>query len=94
MKGQDGTSVTSASRRGMSPHTVSSQSRPDSKSRAGIPHYNLKPRCWKNGAAPDHGVPAWIALDVTDHLDGAEVAALALQSYRHFALKRMLQQLT
>jgi len=26
--------------------------------------------------------------------DGAEVGALALQSYRHFALKRMLQQLS
>ncbi len=40
------------------------------------------------------GHNGWIALDVTDHLDGAEVAALALQSYRHFVLKRMLQQLT
>jgi hypothetical protein len=39
---------------------------------------------------PYMGHNGWIALDVTDHLDGAEVGALALQSYRHFALKRML----
>jgi len=43
---------------------------------------------------PYMGHNGWIALDVTDHLDGAEVGALALESYRHFALKRMLQQLT
>jgi hypothetical protein len=40
------------------------------------------------------GHNGWIELDVTDRCDANEVAALALQSYRHFALKRMLQQLS
>jgi predicted DNA-binding protein (MmcQ/YjbR family) len=39
------------------------------------------------------GHNGWIALDVTKAADPAEVEALALQSYRHFALKRMLQHL-
>jgi predicted DNA-binding protein (MmcQ/YjbR family) len=39
------------------------------------------------------GHNGWIALDVTDRCDIEEVTALALQSYRHFALKRMLQNL-
>jgi predicted DNA-binding protein (MmcQ/YjbR family) len=39
------------------------------------------------------GHNGWIALDVTAACDGVEVAALALQSYRHFALKRMLDSL-
>jgi len=39
------------------------------------------------------GHNGWIALDVTSECDSDEVAALALQSYRHFALKRMLQNL-
>jgi hypothetical protein len=42
---------------------------------------------------PYMGHNGWIGLDVTEHCDAAEVAALALQSYRHFALKRMLQRL-
>jgi hypothetical protein len=42
---------------------------------------------------PYMGHNGWIALDVTRDLDAAEVSALALQSYRHFALKRMLQKL-
>jgi hypothetical protein len=40
------------------------------------------------------GHNGWIALDVTNDCDPDEVAALALQSYRHFALKRMLQSLS
>lgn len=50
-------------------------------------------------ADPRHEIPAymghngWIALDVTKHLDHAEVQELALWSYRHFALKRMLREL-
>ena len=40
--------------------------------------------------APYMGHRGWIALDVTAHCERAEVAGLALQSYRHFALKRML----
>jgi predicted DNA-binding protein (MmcQ/YjbR family) len=39
------------------------------------------------------GHQGWIALDVTDHCDWQEVRALALASYRHFALQRMLKAL-
>jgi hypothetical protein len=39
------------------------------------------------------GHNGWIALDVHDQWDPQEVASLTLQSYRHFALKRMLQTL-
>ena len=39
------------------------------------------------------GHNGWIALDVSADCDPQEVAGLVLQSYRHFALKRMLQQL-
>ena len=37
------------------------------------------------------GHNGWIALDVTERCDREEVAGLAVQSYRHFALKRMLR---
>jgi len=39
------------------------------------------------------GHNGWISLDVTHHCDWKEVRALALGSYRHFALKRMLDAL-
>jgi predicted DNA-binding protein (MmcQ/YjbR family) len=42
---------------------------------------------------PYFGHNGWIALDVAAKCDWDEVAALALQSYRHFALKRMLREL-
>jgi predicted DNA-binding protein (MmcQ/YjbR family) len=42
---------------------------------------------------PYMGHNGWIALDVTERCDSDEVRALALDSYRHFALKRMLAQL-
>jgi hypothetical protein len=42
---------------------------------------------------PYIGHRGWIALDVSAHRDRSEIAALALQSYRHFALKRMLSAL-
>jgi hypothetical protein len=42
---------------------------------------------------PYMGHNGWIALDATDHCDTGEVAVLALQSYRHFALQRMLRNL-
>ena len=42
---------------------------------------------------PYMGHNGWIALDVSTNCDWREVEALSLQSYRHFALKRMLQQL-
>jgi predicted DNA-binding protein (MmcQ/YjbR family) len=48
------------------------------------PRYRIPPYMGHNG---------WIALEVTSKCDPDEVAALALQSYRHFALKRMLQDL-
>lgn len=39
------------------------------------------------------GHNGWIDLDVEDHADWAEIEALLLDSYKHFALKRMLKQL-
>jgi len=39
------------------------------------------------------GHNGWISLDVSKHLDEDEVRELASFSYRHFALRRMLQQL-
>lgn len=42
---------------------------------------------------PYMGHNGWIALDVTRRYDAGEVRALALDSYRHFALKRMLTKL-
>jgi hypothetical protein len=42
---------------------------------------------------PYMGHNGWIALDAGDDCDAGEVAVLALQSYRHFALQRMLRNL-
>lgn len=42
---------------------------------------------------PYMGHKGWIALDVTKSCDAAEIRGLALESYRHFALKRMLARL-
>ena len=43
---------------------------------------------------PDHaGHQGWIALDIEEHFDFDEVQRLALGSYRHVALKRMLRAL-
>jgi hypothetical protein len=39
------------------------------------------------------GPNGWIALDVSRGFDVEELRALALESYRHFALKRMLDAL-
>ncbi len=39
------------------------------------------------------GHNGWIALDVEDQADWQEIRNLALESYRHFALKRMLKAL-
>ena len=52
--------------------------------RTSDPRYAIPPYIGHNG---------WIALDVTQVCDWAEVEQLALHSYRHFALKRMLQEL-
>jgi predicted DNA-binding protein (MmcQ/YjbR family) len=43
---------------------------------------------------PYMGHNGWIALDVSSSCDWKEIEALTLQSYRHFALKRMLTLLT
>lgn len=42
---------------------------------------------------PYFGHNGWIALDVQRECDWREIHGLVLQSYRHFALKRMLQTL-
>ncbi len=42
---------------------------------------------------PYIGHRGWIELDVEDSIDWDEVQSLALKSYRHFALKRMLARL-
>lgn len=52
------------------------------------------------GFDPRYKIPAytgtngWIALDLNNSLDWDEIKQLVLQSYQHFALKRMLAQLT
>jgi predicted DNA-binding protein (MmcQ/YjbR family) len=43
---------------------------------------------------PYMGHNGWIALEVSSSCDWKEIEALTLQSYRHFALKRMLTLLT
>jgi len=48
------------------------------------PRFNIPKYMGHNG---------WISLDVTRRCDWDEVSALALDSYRHFALKRMLAEL-
>ncbi len=48
------------------------------------PRYTIPPYIGHNG---------WIALDVEDDANWQEIEALALFSYRHFALKRMLRAL-
>lgn len=48
------------------------------------PRYRIPPYMGHNG---------WISLDVGSDCDWDEVAGLAVNSYRHFALKRMLQRL-
>jgi predicted DNA-binding protein (MmcQ/YjbR family) len=42
---------------------------------------------------PYFGHNGWIALDVSRHADRREIEALARQSYRHFALKRMIKEM-
>ncbi len=43
--------------------------------------------------SPYTGHNGWIDLDVEDHEDWQEIELLLLESYRHFALKRMLKAL-
>jgi predicted DNA-binding protein (MmcQ/YjbR family) len=49
------------------------------------PRYRIPPYMGHNG---------WIALDISGGCDWDEIAELAATSFRHFALKRMLQQLS
>jgi len=42
----------------------------------------------------DLGMKGWIAVDVSRRLNQRELQPLALESYRHFALKRMLAELS
>lgn len=51
---------------------------------AGAPRYRIPAYTGHNG---------WINLDVEDHADWQEIEGLLLESYRHFALKRMLKAL-
>ena len=46
------------------------------------PRYSIPPYIGGNG---------WINLDVEQHADWNEIQPLLLESYRHFALKRMLK---
>jgi predicted DNA-binding protein (MmcQ/YjbR family) len=48
------------------------------------PRYAIPPYMGHNG---------WISLDVSAKCDWDEIESLALQSYRHFALQRMLREL-
>ncbi|MCB1645303.1 MAG: MmcQ/YjbR family DNA-binding protein [Pseudomonadales bacterium] len=48
------------------------------------PRYRIPPYSGHNG---------WIDLDITERQDWTEIAALLEESYRHFALKRMLKGL-
>jgi len=50
----------------------------------GDPRYRIPPYMGHNG---------WIALDVSQDCDWREIEGLAVNSYRHFALKRMLLQI-
>ncbi len=48
------------------------------------PRYRIPPYTGQHG---------WITLDVSEHADWDEIEPLLLESYRHFALKRMLARL-
>jgi len=48
------------------------------------PRYTIPPYMGHNG---------WIAIDVSRKLNERELQPLALESYRHFALKKMLAKL-
>ena len=51
---------------------------------ADVPRYHIPAYTGHNG---------WINLDVEEHTDWEEIEGLLLESYRHFALKRMLKEL-
>lgn len=59
----------------------------------GVDHQSLLTADPRYEIPPYFGHNGWIALDVTRDCDWQEIQGLALNSYRHFALKRMLQAL-
>ena len=59
----------------------------------GIPAQGLMTQDPRFAIPPYMGHNGWIALDVEKGQDDDELRALALESYRHFALKRMLTKL-
>jgi predicted DNA-binding protein (MmcQ/YjbR family) len=60
---------------------------------AGVDQQGLLTQDTRYQIPPYIGHNGWIALDVGSECDWEEIEALTLQSYRHFALKRMLVQL-
>jgi hypothetical protein len=60
---------------------------------AGVDQQGLLTADSRYHVPPYMGHNGWIALDVSKNCDWNEIAALLTQSYRHFALKRMLLQL-
>jgi predicted DNA-binding protein (MmcQ/YjbR family) len=59
----------------------------------GVDHQGLLTADLRYRIPPYMGHNGWIALDVSEDSDWHEIKALTLQSYRHFALKRMLMKL-
>jgi hypothetical protein len=59
----------------------------------GVEHQGLFTQDERFQVPPYIGHNGWIALDVEEDCDWREIASLSLQSYRHFALKRMLAKI-
>jgi predicted DNA-binding protein (MmcQ/YjbR family) len=59
----------------------------------GVDQQGLLTADYRYQIPPYMGHNGWIALDVSSSCDWKEIEALTLQSYRHFALKRMMMQL-
>ncbi len=59
----------------------------------GVPAQSLMTDDPRFEIPPYMGHNGWISLDVANRHSESELRSLALQSYRHFALKRMLAQL-
>jgi predicted DNA-binding protein (MmcQ/YjbR family) len=59
----------------------------------GVPAQGLMTGAERFEVPPYMGHQGWIALDVTRNCNWDEVRSLALSSYRHFALQRMLKSL-
>jgi len=59
----------------------------------GVPAQALMLRDPRYLLPPYFGPSGWIALDASSRINAAELRALALESYRHFAAKGMLARL-